>query len=362
MSRIDDAKTKLGELFIIGFDGKELSDETSAFLSQSKIGGVLLFARNYSDPQQVHELIRQIQECRSKHPLWVSVDQEGGRVQRFKNGFTPLPTGESIGKTQSPKLAFEIAEVTAKELRSVGVNINFSPVTDILTQPANPVIGDRAFGSDEETVSKMSTAITRGHLVQRVQPCIKHFPGHGDTELDSHFALPKVSTSLEVLREREFKPFVKNFKSRCSFVMTAHILVPSIDPELPSTLSSKTLRTILRDELRYTKIIVSDDLEMQAITDHFGANDAPRMAVEAGCDLLIYRNEDAARSAYEALTQALENGSLEPQLVLEAAERSMSLKEEVLHPYEPTSVQEMKKIVGCAEHLAIAAKFSKNPS
>ena len=357
MSSHDDAKLRLGELFITGIDGTELSDESAAFLTQSRVGGVLLFAKNYKDPEQLARLIEQIQECKADLPLWVAVDQEGGRVQRFKEPFTIIPPAAVIGKTDSPKLAFEVSELMAKELKAVGVNLNFNPVTDILTNPANPVIGDRAYGSSEDLVSRVATAICRGHLVANVQPCVKHFPGHGDTELDSHFALPKVETELSVLREREFRPFLKAFKSRCAFVMTAHIVNPKIDPEFPATLSSKTLQTILRQELRFTKIIVSDDMEMQAITDHFGAEDAPRMALQAGCDLLTYRSEKAARHAYHSLTTDLDSEKLSSQIVLEASQRSISHKKEVLMPYKPPIYSEIKKIIGCSDHKAIIEKL-----
>ena len=357
MTHIDDAKQRLGEVLITGFDGTELSDETAAFLSQSQIGGVILFSRNYKSPEQLLELIKNIQECRGDLPLWISVDQEGGRVQRLKEPFTRLPTAAAVGAQGSPKVAFALAEMMAKELKAVGINLNFCPVTDILTNPSNPVIGDRAYGSTDEEVGKIATALVRGHIVAGVQPCVKHFPGHGDTSLDSHFALPKVDFSLAELREREFKPFMKAFKSRCAFVMTAHILNPQIDPERPATLSSKTLRDVLRKELRYSKIIVSDDMEMQAITDHYGADQAPTLALQAGCDLLIYRSEKAARHAYHTLSEALESGALAPEIVLEASERSRSVKRDVLMPYEMPSLSEMKKIVGCAEHQAIVAGF-----
>lgn len=358
MSILDDARKSLGELFILGFKGLELEDDTSAFISQAGIGGVIIFSHNYESPAQVAELVNQVQECRSKLPLWVSVDHEGGRVQRFRKGFTRIPDAATISAANSPKLAFDIAEMMGKELKAVGINVNYCPIADINTNPKNPIIGARAFGNDEEQVSKMVTAMVRGHLVAGVQPCVKHFPGHGDTNTDSHFALPRVDTPLETLRDREFKPFVKAFKSRCSMVMTAHILCPGIDPERPSTLSSKTLREILRKELRYSKLIISDDMEMKAITDHFGPEDAPRLAIEAGCDLLIYRSEGAARHAYEALVKALEDGKLAPELVLEAANRSREVKKEAFPKYEPVNVPDVTKKVGIPEHQALIEKLT----
>lgn len=356
---VEKACKSVGELFIMGFNGLELADETAAFISQAQIGGVILFSQNFESPAQVAELTNQIQECHVGHPLWISVDHEGGRIQRFRKGFTKIPEASAISASDSPKLAFDIADVMARELRAVGINLNYAPVVDINTNPKNPIIGNRAFGNDEEQVTKMISAIVRGHLINQVQPCIKHFPGHGDTSVDSHLALPKVDTPLEVLRNREFKPFVKAFKSRCSMVMTAHILCTQIDPEKPATLSSKILRDILRKELRYTKLIISDDLEMKAITDHYGAELAPVLALEAGCDLLIYKTEAKARHAYESIIKAIESGTLAPEIILEAANRARELKGEVLPAFEPLIIPDVAKKVGTEENQAIIQKLAE---
>ncbi|MDR3607436.1 MAG: beta-N-acetylhexosaminidase [Oligoflexia bacterium] len=354
---IDAAKDALGQLFITGFSGLELSEETTAFITQAGIGGVILFAHNYENPGQVAELSNQIQECKKGGlPLWVSVDHEGAKVQRFKKGFTKIPEAAVIGATDSPKLVFELSEMMGKELKAVGVNLNFCPVADIATNPKNPVIGPRSYGDNEEIVSKMVTAMVRGHMVAGVQPCVKHFPGHGDTSTDSHFALPRVDTPLEVLREREFKPFTKAFKSRCSIVMTAHIIMSQFDTKLPATLSPKIVNEILRKELRYTRVVITDDMEMKAITDHYGAEDAPRLAIQAGCDMLCYRTEAAARHAYASLTKDLETGKLDPALVLAAAERITSLKKDSLLPYQPAAVMDLPDHVGTAENQAIVDK------
>lgn len=356
-SALDTAKKALGQLFITGLNGLELSETSAAFLKSANIGGVIFFAPNYENPGQIAEFVNQIQECKSELPLWISVDHEGGRVQRFKKSFTKIPDAAALASAGSPKQVFELAQMIAKELKAVGINLNFAPVADINTNPKNPVIGTRAFGSDEETVTKMITAVVRGHLVEEVQPCVKHFPGHGDTSVDSHFALPKVETDLNTLSEREFKPFIKAFKSHCSLVMTAHVICKKIDADRPATLSPKILQDILRDQLRYSGLIVSDDMEMKAITDHFGAEDAPRLAIEAGCDLLIYRTEAATRAAHAALTRALDAGKLDPELVLESAERIRDVKKKVLLPYRAVNISELADKVGTPEHLAMVEKL-----
>jgi len=353
------AQKALGQLFIIGFTGLDLSDDTSSFFSQANIGGAILFAPNYENPGQVAELINQIQECRRDLPMLISVDHEGGRVQRFKKSFTRIPEASAISDVDSPRLTFEIGEIMGRELKAVGVNLNFAPVADINTNPKNPVIGPRSFGADEETVTKQITAIVRGHLVQGVQPCVKHFPGHGDTTVDSHFSLPKVDTDLETMMEREFKPFTKAFRSHCVFVMTAHVICTKIDPDRPATLSSKVLTDILRKQLRYTGLIVSDDMEMKAITDHFGVEESPVLAIEAGCDLLIYRSEAAGRKAYASVLKALESGKLSPEIVLTAEKRIREIKKEVLLPYTPVSVADISQKTGTAANLEIVQKVEK---
>jgi beta-N-acetylhexosaminidase len=351
MATLEQAQKALGELFIIGFSGLELSEETSAFISQAGIGGVILFSQNAETPAQIAELTNEIKACRKGSPLLISVDHEGGRVQRFKKGFTKIP----------PKLAFEISEIVAKELKAVGINLNFCPVADIATNPKNPVIGNRAYGSTEEAVSKYVTAVIRGHLIQGVQICVKHFPGHGDTALDSHFALPSVDTPLDVLREREFKPFQKAIKARCAMIMTAHILNTQIDTKIPATLSKIFLQDILRKELRYEKLIISDDLEMKAIADNFGAEEAPRLALEAGCDMLIYRTEATARHGYQSLIKALENGTLSSETVLKSAERVLAFKREHLTHCPPVSIPSVSQNLATPEHLAIVEKVTEKP-
>ena len=359
LSDLESARKALGQLFITGFNGLELSEETSSFLSQANIGGVILFTANYESAAQVAELANQVQECRTELPLWVSVDYEGGKVQRFKKPFTKIPDAATLAATDSPKLAFELSELIARELKAVGINVNFAPVADINTNSKNPVIGSRSYGNNEEIVSKMVSAMVRGHCTQGVQPCVKHFPGHGDTATDSHYSLPKINVPLETLLEREVKPFVKAIKSRCSMVMTGHILNPHIDPEFPATLSVKTLRELLRKQLRYSRVIVTDDMEMKAITDNFGAEDAPRLAIEAGCDLLVYRTEAAARHAYEACLKALETGKLAPEIVFEAEARLKSLKKDALQPYQVAAVAEVGKKIGTPDGQDLVARIEE---
>jgi beta-N-acetylhexosaminidase len=358
MSNLPEAKQLLGELIIMGFSGLELSTETQAFLTQARIGGVILFAHNAESPVQIAELNNEIQSCSKEAPLFISVDHEGGKVQRFKKGFTLIPEAASIAALKSPKLAFEISEVIAKELKAVGINLNYYPVADIATNPKNPVIGNRAYGDNPETVSKFVSAVIRGHLLHDVQVVAKHFPGHGDTALDSHFALPRVDTPLEVLRSREWMPFQKAIRSKCGLIMTAHILHSTIDPDRPATFSKRFLQDYLRKELHYDQLIISDDLEMKAITDHYGAEDAPRLALEAGCDLLIYRSEEAARHGYTALVRALEERKLSEEIVFAAARRVQYFKKTRLKKHTPIAIPSVSRQLATEAHLALVERAS----
>jgi len=354
-----EAIDRIGELLIIGFDGKTLSDDTSAFISQARIGGVIYFTHNYETPEQIATLSNELQEARgTNHPLWISVDQEGGRVQRFREHFTILPPAEALAIKDSPKLAYDLSQMIANELRAVGVNLNYTPVADIMTNPKNPVIGDRAYGTEDQKVTKLVTAMVRGHVTNGVQPCVKHFPGHGDTDVDSHDDLPRVNKTLDELKFLELRPFVKVFKSRCNMVMTAHILNPNIDPDYPATLSKKTLQGVLRDDIRYTKLIISDDLEMGALIKHYDPVDIPVLALNAGCDQLIYRSEDAARKGYESIRRAVEDGKILPEVIHTAADRIDEIKANFFEDFKLIDPSAAAAQLRTPEHLEIVKNIT----
>lgn len=348
-----------GELLITGIPGTVLKPETAQFLRECHIGGVIYFTPNFESVEQFVKLANAVQECRGELPLWSSVDWEGGRVQRFREGFTRLPEAMTVGDTDSPKIAFELAEATAHELAAVGINLCYAPVADIQTNASNPVIGRRAYGTTEDRVSKMVTAVVRGLLVGKVAPCVKHFPGHGDTSTDSHFALPAVDTPLETLQERELRPFLKAFKSRCPMVMTAHILCRSIDAERPATFSKRILTDLLRNEMKFRGVVISDDMEMKAITDHFGADEAPVLAIEAGCDLLCYRSEATARRAHAALVQAIESGRLPAPRVRESYDRARAAKKSLFPPYQPAEPGALALRRESPEHQALLERMPR---
>ena len=246
----------LGQLFITGISGLSLSDSEREFIQSENIGGVNLFANNFSDPGQLAELNNDIQTLRDEYPLFIAVDHEGGRVQRFKKGFTHFPSMLDLSKIDSPKMIFQAHLIMAEELKACGVNMNYSPVCDILTNEKNKVIGDRAFGETAEDVEKNISAAIRGLQTGGVLSCAKHFPGHGNTLKDSHFYLPLIKKTLSEIEETELIPFVKASKSRVEFIMMAHLQVDALDEDQPTTLSPRAYK-YLREKLKYQKIIIS---------------------------------------------------------------------------------------------------------
>ncbi len=334
--------SNLGQLVFTGISGTVLTDEEKKFIEEENIGGVILFANNYESPAQLAELVNSIQALRQEYPLYIAVDHEGGRVMRFKTHFTQFPPMLDLVKTNSPKNCFQVASIMAEELSVCGVNLNLSPVCDILTNQSNKVIGDRAFGEDPESVSKFISSMIRGFQTKNVMSCAKHFPGHGDTSKDSHFDLPIVKKNLEELQKNEFIPFIKAAKSRVEFVMMAHLVVEGIDPDLPCTLSEKAYE-ILRRDLKFTNLIITDDMQMKAITDNFGTEDAAVMAIKAGADIVEYKDMDQAKIALEALKNASKTKELKNEVIKDRTDRVNESKKANLKEYSPIYIPEIAK-------------------
>jgi beta-N-acetylhexosaminidase len=351
----------VSELVMMGFSGPELSSETLNTLRTERPSLFILFSQNYQDPRQLISLTDELQartrEAGLSLPALISVDQEGGRVQRFRQGFTLLPTARKVGEKDSPDLALELARLQARELHASGIQLNFSPVCDVNTNPANPVIGDRAYGESAGQVARFASAVVKGHLEEGVEPCIKHFPGHGDTHLDSHESLPIVHTPLEILRAREWVPFRQAIAAGCRYLMSAHILLPHLDPENPGTLSPTFLKRTLREELGYTGVITSDDMEMGAITKNYGAEEAPVRALQAGCDLLCYRSESAAKIAIESIRKALQDGRIKTEMVMPSIERNRAARARIRLASQSLSVQDRLARIGTPESLQFVREW-----
>ena len=261
---------------------------------------------------------------------------EGGRVARLKAPFTQWPAIQRLGQIDSTSVAFRFAMGMASELKAVGINLDFAPCVDVLTNPKNVLIGDRALSSDPEMVAKLGSALVRGFVKGGIIPCAKHFPGHGHTVIDSHLDLPVEDLDLKRLQDVELIPFKKVFRARLDMVMTAHIKFPKIDAEWPVTLSKTFIQDILRKEMRYRKVVVSDDLDMLALANHYAVEKIPVLALQAGCDILLYCNNfDHPQMAISAIEKALKDHHLTAKQIDESYNRVVSLKRDVLLDPDP---------------------------
>lgn len=295
-----DLKARAASLIVAGIGGTELTDQAREVLDLG-VGGIILFARNFQSREQVGELIEGLRSFAGRK-IVVSVDHEGGVVQRFREGFTRVEPMRTMGEKGEVSLAFELGRTIGRELRSVGVDWNFAPVLDVDTNPDNPIIGNRSFSRDPTVVGDFGLALARGLEAEGVASCGKHFPGHGDTSQDSHLELPELPHSFERLRSIELPPFQRYAEAGLASIMTAHVLFRALDSEVPATMSRAALTSLLRGELGFQGLIVSDDLEMRAIRDHFGAAEAAERSLLAGADaFLCCAPGGTIRDVYERL-------------------------------------------------------------
>ena len=298
-----------GRFVITGLPGTELPADLAALWRRYRVGGVILFRYNVAGPEQLRRLVGDLREVLGERAL-ISVDQEGGAVLRLP--FLPsAPPGMSLGAANDPELARAVGAAVARGLAAYGFNLNFAPVLDLNTNPANPVIAERSFGADPERASALALAWHEGHVNAGVATTGKHFPGHGDTTVDSHLGLPVVGKGLDELRRLELVPFARA-AGRVPALMTAHIVYPELDPELPATLSRRILTGLLRQELGYDGVVVSDALNMRAIADRWGAPEAAVRSLAAGADLVMPLGDLELQAATLARVQeALDGGELD---------------------------------------------------
>lgn len=360
---------QIGQLAVVGFAGTSLGPEVQALAREFDLGGVILFKRNVESPEQVAEVAVEAQQLSRDVPLWVGVDQEGGRVARLRHPLTEWPPMMALGRSADDGLATRFATALAAELRAVGFSIDFAPVLDVLTNPKNPAIGDRALGDRAEVVAKMSAAIVTALQGAGVAACGKHFPGHGDTGVDSHLDLPLVESPPDRLEAVDFVPFRAAIEAGVAAIMTGHLLVPSLDEEHPATLSRRVVTDVLRGDLGFDGLVFTDDMDMKAIAGRMTQDRAVVSAVAAGCDVTLLCGADiqAHASALEALIRAVEREEL-PWTRIEAAlghqrrakERFAAMKGTTLsRTWRPMPSPALRALVGCPEHQLVAEEIRR---
>lgn len=333
------------QLLTVGFQGRVLNDSLKRLLDRG-VAGVVLFSRNLGTRQEVGLLTQSLREY-AGGALYIGLDQEGGVVQRLREGFTRIPPMRALGSIGDTNLAFRLGRLVGQELRSVGIDVNYAPVLDVDTNSMNPVIGNRSFSSDAEAVARLGVAFGRGLESMGVASCGKHFPGHGDTEQDSHYDLPRLGHAMERLRAVELVPFRAWAEAGLASVMTAHVIFEAVDSAYPATMSRKVLHGILRKEIGYQGLVFSDDLEMKAIADHYGYEEAFVLGVNAGVDnFLCCHTAEVAHLFIDTVAKAVSDGRIDQQRFAEARARvagfldRWSLSNPSLEPAEGAALME----------------------
>jgi beta-N-acetylhexosaminidase len=310
----------------IGFDGHSLPAESAALL-QGGVRAVIHFTRNYSSPSQMSRLNAEIRAA-AGGPVLTTVDHEGGRVQRFRGeGFPDLPSGRDLGLA-GPEASRAAGLAAAQHLRAAGFNMNLAPVLDVDSNPANPVIGARAFSQDPLRAAECAVAYAEGLRAGGMLACGKHFPGHGDTNLDSHLDLPRLPHGMDRLEAMELVPFRAAVGAGIDAIMTAHVLFEALDPGVPATLSREVVTGLLRKRLGFDGLVLTDDFEMQAIADRFELGEAAVRSIEAGCDLVLACHRlDRQHRIIEAIASAIDAGRIPESRIRESQKRLQRLLE-----------------------------------
>jgi len=348
-----DLERQAAGLFTVGFYGKGVTDDLKGLLSRG-VGGVIFFARNVAAPSELLELNRDI-KATADRPLLLAIDQEGGQVARLRDGFTALPAMRAVGATGSAALARELGGVIARELRAVGFDMNYAPVLDIDTNPDNPIIGARSFGRTPELVTELGLALVAGLQAGGVAACGKHFPGHGDTSQDSHLELPRLPHAMARLERVELAPFEAAAKAGIASFMTAHVIFEAVDSKYPATMSRAVLTGILRKKLGYDGMVVTDDVEMKAIADHYGVEEAVVLGLNAGVDhFLCCHTAELAHRAIDAIVRAVESGKLSQQVLDTATRRFGSVRARFAKPVGAASGLATLR---APEHLALVERI-----
>ncbi len=344
-------KRRAGQRLVIGIAGKTVTSEVRELVRELQPAGFILFSRNVGDPVQVRDLNRALAELLpSDRPPILSVDQEGGRVQRIRAPATVWPSMRTVGRARS--FTYRVAEAQGKELRAMGFNLNFAPVADVDSNPDNPVIGDRSFGTSPLDVGVHVSTYIMGLQGTGMMACAKHFPGHGDTDVDSHLALPVVDRSLESLQQTELPPFRAAVQAGVASIMTAHVVFPAIEKSWPSTLTPEIQKGILRDQIGFKRLLFTDDLEMKAVHERYALQDQVRRTYLGTVDLMLVCHTPSLQLDFfaELVKQQEQSREIEA-LAVQSHGRLSEARRIYLESALPAPGLD---VVGSSEHLELA--------
>ncbi len=351
-------RQKIGQLFLVGCQSEALTSGERLLIEEYQFGGLILFKNNCAKPEQLVSLCQSIWHSFNAIPPFIAIDQEGGRVHRLPEPFSHFPAAARIGARNDLDLAYRLGRATAAELMLAGINLNFAPVLDVNSNRQNPIIGDRAFAGGPRGVIEIASAWTKGLRDGGIIPCGKHFPGHGDTDKDSHFELPLMRKSLEEIQATELPPFAEACRNQIEALMTAHVTYPALDATLPATLSEVALTGLLRHQLGFDGVIFSDDLAMRAITDHYSVEEASDLAVRAGVDVLLFCHEiDQAVAAFEFLCDAAGRNATMRARIDQSYRRITDLKQRYLTGFTGAAANEIVTRLERLNHRQLLTDF-----
>ncbi|WP_130860613.1 beta-N-acetylhexosaminidase [Gracilibacillus phocaeensis] len=338
---------KIGQMIFSGVDGTEITEATTDMIQSYHVGGIILFGPNIENREQTTDFLDDIKgaNAENEYPLLLGVDEEGGSVTRMPEGINSLPDSRSIGALNDPDLSYEVGTILAEQMRTLGFNLDFAPVLDVDSNPNNPVIGDRSFGDNPDIVSNLGIQTMKGIQENGVISVVKHFPGHGDTGVDSHLELPKVDKNQDELAELELIPFQNAIAQGADMVMIAHILLPQMKSEYPASMSKSVITDMLREDIGFNGVVVTDDLTMGAITDHYSIAEAAVQSVKAGGDLLLVAHQpEQIATVVEELKSAVENGEISEERIDQSVERIIQLKEKYQLSDSPTPEHDIESV------------------
>ena len=346
---------KIGQMLIVSDTTTTLDEDLLNNLNTVKPGGFILFSDNIKSYEQTKKLIEDINST-SDIPMFISIDQEGGRVLRIKKlsdaKVTNIPSMYHLGLTKDTKLSYEVGKVVGEELRVFGINMNFAPVLDIYSNKENTVIGDRSFGTTSDLVSKMALSFAEGQESTGIISVYKHFPGHGNTSEDSHYTLPVITKTKEELMNLELKPFIEAIKSGADVIMIGHLAVPSITRDnTPASLSKEIITDLLKTELGYDGLVITDALNMDALTNEYTEEEIYINAINAGVDILLMPDFD--NETIEIITNAIANGTIAIEEIDNSVEKILELKYDKLFIENPYT----KEYLGSTEHQEIISRI-----
>lgn len=346
---------KIGQMLIVSYRSTVADNNLISILNEVKPGGFILFSENFESYEQTIKFMKDINDT-SDIPMFISIDQEGGRVQRLKkltdNNVTIFPSMLSLGNTNDKELSYLVGKALGEELRVFGINMDFAPILDIYSNPSNTVIGDRAFGTNSEIVSKMAISFSHGLESTGIIPVYKHFPGHGDTKDDSHYDLPVITKTKEELMKFELLPFINAINDGAEVIMIGHLALPNITGDnTPASLSKEIITDLLIEELGFDGIVITDALNMGALTNNYTKKEIYINAINAGVDILLMASP--SREAVSIIKEAVLNGEISEDRINISVEKILRLKEEKLKNNKTYS----REYLGSKEHLDIISKI-----